>query len=168
MYTNKDNKYEYDEEDSNNDTAHGNSKGHNNVKESQSNTLIQDLKLEKTSMIKSPDETLSPNNNENLNEEKESESEKDKEVTIETKKATKEKMTAKEIFLKVENKRYELDNNVFDIGTKNQIEEKKMEELANNEEDEEKKEQLLAEMKDLIEKNESNINEMKEYVLNLF
>jgi hypothetical protein len=121
-------------------------------------------------MIKSPDETLSPANNENLNDEKdkESESEKDKEVEFETKKVTKENMTAKEIFQKVENRRYELDTNVYDMGTKNEIEEKKMEELANNEEDEEGKEKLLAELKDLKEKNEGIINEMKEYVLNLF
>ena len=121
-------------------------------------------------MIKLPDETLSPTNNLNLIEENESEKEKEVEIVSKEKEVEKvsKEMSEKEIFQQVENKRYELDANVFDIVTKNQIEEKKIEDLANDIEDEESKAKLLDSMKDLIEKNEGIVNEMKEYVLNLF
>ena len=55
-----------------------------------------------------------------------------------------------------------MDINVYDLVTKFQIEEKKIEDKANEEEDEEEKDKLLSELKNLIKKNEDFINERKE------
>jgi hypothetical protein len=102
---------------------------------------------------------------ENEDEEKNDEQEKEEEKRIDNRgkyfQAEKTKMSKKDIDILVDNKKSELNIKIFDMVTKNQIEEKKIEELYENEEDEEKKGILLKELEDLIKSNENNINEIK-------
>jgi hypothetical protein len=62
----------------------------------------------------------------------------------------------------IDNKKSELDIRIFDLVTRNQVEEKKFEEIYENEKNEEKKKILLNELEELIKKNEDCINKMKE------
>ena len=120
------------------------------MRESQSNTLVQDSRFDMTSPIKLSDDPVSPSKpNENTND------------NVENNEVRK-KMTKEEIDSLNDNKRSELDIKMFDLVTRNQVDEKKIEDLYNNEENEEEKAKLLSELKELIEKNESIINEMKE------
>ena len=120
------------------------------MRESQ-NTLIQDSRFDMTSPIKLADESNLPSKlNENTNENAAENTEERK------------KMSKDEIDSLVDNKRSELDINLFDLVTRNQIEEKKVEDIYNNEENDETKAKLLKELEELIKKNESMISEMKE------
>ena len=147
MFKKNETKYEYDEESSKQDTALGLTK---NKKESQSYTLAQDSKFDMTSPIKLADETVLNKPNEN-------------ETIIENpKKENFKKLSEDEIRSLIDNKRSELDIRIFDMVTKNQIEEKKLEEDYNMEENEEEKENKLKKLENLIKENENNLNEMKE------
>lgn len=77
-------------------------------------------------------------------------------------KSTKRKLTKNEIESLVENKRSEMDINIYDMVTKNQIEEQKLQELLDIEENAEEKEKLLLQMRDLIQKNENTLNHIRE------
>jgi len=141
---------EYEEESSNRDTALGNSK--HKMRESQSNTLIQDSKFDMTSPIKHREE--------NKNEKNEKE-DNNNSINLSQNNEIK-KMSKEEIDILVDNRKSTLDLKIFDLVTKNQIEEKKVEELYENEENEEEKARLLKELEELIKRNEDTINEMKE------
>ena len=121
------------------------------MKESVFDSYNQDSKFEKTSTLKHADETISPVN---VIDEKEKENEK----------IRKNKISPQEIEILVDKKRSELDIKIFDMVTKNQIEEKKIEDLHNNEEDEEQKVKLLEDLKELSHRNEKMIQDMKEYL----
>lgn len=71
-------------------------------------------------------------------------------------------MTKEELECLIDNKRSELDIRIFDLVTKNQIEEKKLEELYNNEIDEELKSNLMRKLEEKIKNNEENLALLKE------
>jgi hypothetical protein len=71
-----------------------------------------------------------------------------------------------EIEFLINKKKYDSDIKIYNMITKHQIEEKKIEELYNNEEDNEEKEKLLTELKEMIERNENKIKRLKMYYNN--
>lgn len=71
-------------------------------------------------------------------------------------------MTKDELECLIENKRSELDLRIFDLVTKNQIEEKKLEELCNNENNEEQRLNLLRNLEEAIKNNENKLALLKE------
>lgn len=75
---------------------------------------------------------------------------------------TRKKMTKEEIDSLIDNKRSELDIKLYDLVTRNQVEEKKIEELYNKETDEEQKVSLLSTLKQEITNNENAIKALKE------
>lgn len=75
----------------------------------------------------------------------------------------KPKMTKEEVESLIDNRRSELDIRLFDLVTKNQIEEKKIEELYINETNEEQKANLLRKLEEEIKNNENNLAMIKEY-----
>lgn len=74
----------------------------------------------------------------------------------------KPKMTKEEVESLIDNKRSELDIKIYDLVTKNQVEERKIEEAINNETDEEEKANLVKKLEEQIKKNENKISLMKE------
>ncbi len=72
------------------------------------------------------------------------------------------KMTKSEVDSLIDNKRSELDIKLFDMVTKNQVEEKKLEDSYTAETNEEEKAKLLRMLEDEIKKNENNIAMLKE------
>lgn len=72
------------------------------------------------------------------------------------------KITKEEIEILVDKKRSELDIKIFDLVTRNQVEEKKIEDLYEAEENEEEKAKLLNQLQNLIKINEDKIEGMKE------
>lgn len=144
-----------EDESSNKDTALGNSK----IKSpfSGSNTLLNDnsnSKFDMTSSIKHQQE-------EKENDENKSKISKE-EKKVEKKKIEVKKLSKEEIMDLIDKKRSELDIKIFDMVTKNQVEEKKLEENYEAETDEEQKGILLKNLENSIKLNEDVISEMKE------
>jgi hypothetical protein len=108
------------------------------------------------------DEDENENEKENENEEQGKEEEKIIDYRSKHFKAEKTNMSKEEINILIDNKKSELNIKIFDMVTKNQIEEKKIEELYEAEVNEGQKEVLLKELEDLIKLNENNIYQMKE------
>jgi len=71
-------------------------------------------------------------------------------------------MSIEEVQSLIDNKKSELDIKVYDSITRHQVEEKKIEELYNNETDEGQKAILLAKLEEEIKKNEKNLANLKE------
>ncbi len=74
----------------------------------------------------------------------------------------KPKMTKEEVESLIDNKRSELDIKIYDLVTRNQVEEKKIEDAINNAEDEETKDNLVKRLEIAIQTNENNIALLKE------
>lgn len=62
----------------------------------------------------------------------------------------------------VDKKRSELDIKIFDLVTKFQVEEKKLQDSYENEQNEEERAKLLTQLEETIKQNENAINNMKE------
>jgi len=73
------------------------------------------------------------------------------------------KITKGEIESLIDNKRSELDIKLFNLVNKNQIDEKKIEELCNKETDQEKKAILWKNLEEDIKSNENNLALIKQY-----
>lgn len=136
-------------------------------KENQNESLNKDPKFDMISPIRNKNkfekEELEEEEEENENENGQ-QANTEKNITNKNKffHAEKPKMSKEEIVTLVCNKKSELNIKIFDLVTKNQVEEKKVEEMYEAEQDEEKKANLLGELEDLIKSNENNLNEIKE------
>lgn len=132
------------EADSNNETPNEASRTLNG--ENMNKIFIQDSKLNSGSEFCNKEESLLiPNNsNQDYYDEK------------------KQKMSKEEVESLIDNKRSELDIKIYDMVTKNQVEERKLEEAINNESDEEEKAKLVKMLEGEIRKNENNIALLKE------
>jgi len=107
--------------------------------------VIQDSKIESSSPLDNNEESQLQNSNQNY--------------YVDDKK----NMTKEEIESLIDNKRSELDIHLFDMVTKYQVEEKKIEDLYNHETNEEEKAKLLKKLENEIKKNEDNLANLKEY-----
>lgn len=74
----------------------------------------------------------------------------------------KPKMTKEEVESLIDNKRSELDIKIYDLVTRHQVEEKKIEDTINNETDEEERSRLVLILEETIKNNENNIALLKE------
>lgn len=106
--------------------------------------IIQDSKMETSSPLENNEESQMQNPNKNFYVD------------------DKRNMTKEEIESLIDNKRSELDIQLFDMVTKNQVEEKKIEDMYNHENNEEEKAKLLKKLESEIKKNEDNLAVLKE------
>ena len=119
--------------------------------ENMENLVIQDSRFNASSIKHNyPNEEFLSPIKDNLNKENSIEHRNKKNLDIE------------DIETLIENKRSQLDIKIYDMVTKSQIEEKKIEEKYNLEQDQEEKSKLLNNLEEEIKRNENAILNMKE------
>lgn len=127
------------------------------IKDSQSNSKIHSFPKKNNEESKfAREEEIQKNGNEKIIENKQ------QKEHLEKFKEEKKAMSKEEINLLIDKKKSELDIRIFDMVTKNQIEEKKIEDLYESQENDEEKSKLLKQLEELIKTNEDTINDLKE------
>lgn len=134
------------ERTSNTNNESPNEPSKNSKTEAMQKIFIQDLKLNNGSESYNKEESIIMQNNSNQDNSDENN----------------RKMTKEEVESLIDNKRSELDIKIYDLVTKNQVEERKLEEAINDENDEEAKAKLVKVLEEEIKKNENNIALLKE------